>query len=1021
MCNYIRAFTSLPVWHTSTPETLTSDHSCVLISGRFCKERCLRPRSGRLCANGPGAGGSGSGSQEPNRARGRLSRESRGAFFPLLGHVPLVSLSGVSMGRRGLPDSTLSLSAPLQPKHRRELFKEDCHIRVKVFIPDNSPPHPRTPRLSDLTSQDVNWTRQINPLVNTGSVKESTVYSKPPKEQCKDRGSEKHNPFDLLTCKSRRRVFVQDQPGRRVGSLGAPLLPEPPTSHHRVALAPDQGAGMDRAHVPIRRGASWTDPSAMTLATGCSTSMEKAQEEGSGSNDRSSLHTWEKETHSWVKAKPALVSGTAHAARKTNDTNIKDMLVKSEINARSDHYCGTLACNRSRFATCLGRSVSLSEKELKEARTRSQIIAAQLTVPSSSSSRGVQLFNRRRQRVDAFTLVSIGGGQGEEGGHNESWNAPEPPSLSTLPRDRKHSADGRSERSKPRSGGAQDPGGFTSEEATQRDMDQAGEAACETRHREDGVHESHFLPVRDKDEETPEELSGEIGQRGAPGGISTAAIADQSGEEGAELNKACECLRVPNGCHGNEVNGKACRPVSKQPAITNRTARPFLSPTTVGSAESTGPLITSSSTPHLPASQEPPRSQINIEPPSPASSRPVFSPPPPAPSYPTPPLPAAMSAWSSFTSHAPRPTAMSPPPGPTYYAPSTAPCPMFVPQLLSERRVVTSFRTGLLDEGRFRRVNRKSMFTFQEKPKLSPNPELLSLVQGADEMRKVRGQPESQQEEEMLALGAEASNFLAKDESGVEEALVPEWASTLKSSRTQARVEHTPEQALTDASGRGAELFARRQSRMERYVHEMAPGRRSPSPTHSLPPSWAYPSSMPGRVKAIVHSSNISAEISKTLQDQKASNKSIPAKVPVPTPALVPDSPAMENGCSKVELELSRHQPYQLNSSLFILNPIKDPMSTLPRAAPPRKSMVTGFSYPQQTSLPSSPNPTQHAYRSAHFFSPPMTPVGMASGGAASPMSGVASPRSAVQTPKPTFSAKKAGIVPQVWKPSFSF
>ncbi|XP_026883128.2 synaptopodin isoform X2 [Electrophorus electricus] len=664
--------------------------------------------------------------------------------------------------------------------------------------------------------------------------------------------------------------------------------------------------------------------------------------------------------------------------------------------------------------TGLGRSVSLSEKELKEARTRSQIIAAQLTVPSSSSSRGVQLFNRRRQRVDAFTLVSIGGGQGEEGGHNESWNAPEPPSLSTPPRDRKHSADGRSERSKPRSGGAQDPGGFTSEEATQRDMDQAGEAVCETRHREDGVHESHFLPVRDKDEETPGELSGEAGQRGAPGGISTAAIADQSGEEGAELNKACECLRVPNGCHGNEVNGKACRPVSKQPAITNRTARPFLSPTTVGSAESTGPLITSSSTPHLPASQEPPRSQINIEPPSPASSRPVFSPPPPAPSYPTPPLPAAMSAWSSFTSHAPRPTAMSPPPGPTYYAPSTAPCPMFVPQLLSERRVVTSFRTGLLDEGRFRRVNRKSMFTFQEKPKLSPNPELLSLVQGADEMRKVRGQPESQQEEEMLALGAEASNFLAKDESGVEEALVPEWASTLKSSRTRARVEHTPEQALTDASGRGAELFARRQSRMERYVHEMAPGRRSPSPTHSLPPSWAYPSSMPGRVKAIVHSSNISAEISKTLQDQKASNKSIPAKVPVPTPAPVPDSPAMENGCSKVELELSRHQPYQLNSSLFILNPIKDPMSTLPRAAPPRKSMVTGFSFPQQTSLPSSPNPTQHAYRSAHFFSPPMTPVGMASGGAASPMSGMASPRSAVQTPKPTFSAKKAGIVPQV-------
>ncbi|TSU89000.1 Synaptopodin [Bagarius yarrelli] len=312
------------------------------------------------------------------------------------------------------------------------------------------------------------------------------------------------------------------------------------------------------------------------------------------------------------------------------------------------------------------------------------------------------------------------------------------------------------------------------------------------------------------------------------------------------------------------------------------------------------------------------------------------------------------------------------------------------------------------------------MFTFQEQPKLAPTPELLSLVQGTDDKKRGRGQTETHHEEEQLALGAEASNFLVKDESGVEEALVPEWASTLKSIRTRARVEHKPEQALTNTSGKGAELFAKRQTRMEKYVHEKAEGVRSPSPTMSLPPSWVYPSNMPGRVKAIVNSSNISTEISKTLQAQHATQKrNAPAKAPVQAPVV--EYPTLENGCSRVEMELSRHKPYQLNSSLFILNPIKGPVSNLPKAAPPPKPVVRTSSFARQTSLPPTPIPTQydsHAYRSAHCFSPPMMPVESVSSSVTIPVSGsaperVTSPRSAVQAPKPTFSTKKAGITPQ--------
>ncbi|KAG7241847.1 hypothetical protein INR49_024817 [Caranx melampygus] len=78
--------------------------------------------------------------------------------------------------------------------------------------------------------------------------------------------------------------------------------------------------------------------------------------------------------------------------------------------------------------TNLTRSASLSEKELKEARVRSQIIAAQLTIPSNSSSRGVQLFNRRKQRVNAFTLESHGEGSEKDRVENVKTN-----SLSNKP------------------------------------------------------------------------------------------------------------------------------------------------------------------------------------------------------------------------------------------------------------------------------------------------------------------------------------------------------------------------------------------------------------------------------------------------------------------------------------------------------------------------------------------------------------------------------------------------------------
>uniref|UniRef100_A0A8C2FF96 Synaptopodin n=1 Tax=Cyprinus carpio TaxID=7962 RepID=A0A8C2FF96_CYPCA len=500
--------------------------------------------------------------------------------------------------------------------------------------------------------------------------------------------------------------------------------------------------------------------------------------------------------------------------------------------------------------------------------------------------------------------------------------------------------------------------------------------------REDVAEESgqdrHFLPVNEKDEELSEDLSEHVKDEVTLRSDNTPAVMDRTGQDEAEDNGAHN-KEIPNG-YSAQCNGKADKTVTKQPTIMNRTARPFFSPTTVGSSEvmDVPPAPFYDSTAHF----EPSTYQVH--------PRPVFSPPPPPPSYPTPPLPSFSSPPPPNTAHAPSPQPSS------YYIRPYAPRPTFVPNLLSEKRSVTPIRTGILDEGQARRATRKSMFTFQEKPKVAPNPELLSLVQCGDEKKK-KPQPDAGQEEELLALGAEASNFLAKDEDIHEEAAVPEWASSLKSSRTRARIEHKPEQTLTDASGKGAELFAKRQSRMERYVHG-SKDPRSPSPTMSLPPSWVYPSNMPGRVKAIVNSSNISTQISKTLQAQQATQKkTVPAKTASPVPAPPPEIP-LENGCTKIEMELSKHQPYQLNSSLFIFNPTKDPYSTLPRAAPAPKSAVTAHSFSRQSSLPTSSLPSPYspsaAYRSAHCFSPPMTALSpITAGSVSSPVSPLAPER----------------------------
>ncbi|XP_037117454.1 synaptopodin [Syngnathus acus] len=671
--------------------------------------------------------------------------------------------------------------------------------------------------------------------------------------------------------------------------------------------------------------------------------------------------------------------------------------------------------------TNLSRSVSLSEKELKEARQRSHIIAAQLTVPSSSSSRGVQLFNRRKQRVSAFTLESADVCSKED----KSGNVKANPSCSKLTW---------AERSREEKDKDLNYENCTSSPlfvpigsipATSDNMEEQG-----NRHvKEDvaepsGIQDRHFLPVKEIDEQEEEEqdpiykeLEGKVVDELPPERENTNPIAMSLMEREAAMNGdqpgTAPLEKLSNGCHGPPMTAVS---TSKQTTIINRTARPFFSPLTVQSHEATS-LITD----NLPS-----RSAFSAPQPE------VVSPPPP-PAYPTPPLPAFtdkppksdyISSPVASNTNCPPPAAFTASQSATsplpQYGPPTAPKPStFVPQLCSGRTSAPPIKTGFLEDSAAKRPTKKPMFTFKEKKVVSPNPELLSMVQGVDEKKKHRHRsvPDPASEEELLALGAEASNFLAKEDDRAEEAKAPEWTSCLKSSRTYTRVEHKPEQSLNDASGKGAELFAKRRSRMENYVIENQKAGhhiRSPSPTMSLPPSWVYPSNMPGRVKAIAKNSDMCAQLAQNMKAQQSAKPKLRQTAPA---RQVQETPPLENGCSKIEMDLSRHRPYQLNSSLFILKPVKDPLSTLPKGAPQSRNEMT---FCRQTSLPNNPATLFRTQSQS-----PQLPVGSitrveypenASCGktsAAFSPAHVSSNRLGIQAPRPRFSAKKAGIEAQ--------
>ncbi|KAM4607296.1 synaptopodin 2-like protein [Polymixia lowei] len=221
-------------------------------------------------------------------------------------------------------------------------------------------------------------------------------------------------------------------------------------------------------------------------------------------------------------------------------------------------------------------------------------------------------------------------------------------------------------------------------------------------------------------------------------------------------------------------------------------------------------------------------------------------------------------------------------------------------------------RTGILLDARRRGGRPRPMFNVPDVKKNSPNPALLSMVQNLDDRpaRHRYGPPPS-----------EAYNGCAEEELGEDcRGRMPPPVAP------KPRVIHEVPQ-IPQAEGKGAQLFARRQSRMGMYVvdtppetplqQEMFSGEpRSTSPNPSIPSQWKY-------------SPNIRAP------PPIGYNPLLSPSVPVgPQRDIKPDNRGRGGMGVQKEgikvLDFMRRQPYQLNSAMFSYGGSATNLSAMP-------------------------------------------------------------------------------------------
>ncbi|NXN55748.1 SYNP2 protein, partial [Rynchops niger] len=733
--------------------------------------------------------------------------------------------------------------------------------------------------------------------------------------------------------------------------------------------------------------------------------------------------------------------------------------------------------HRARHAR-LRRSESLSEKQVKEAKSKCKSIALLLTAAPNPNSKGVLMFKKRRQRARKYTLVSYGTGElerdedeGEEGEGEEGdkENTFEVSLLATSESEIDEDFfsdidnDGKIVTFDWDSGLLEVEKKTKSGDEMQTLPESTGKGAlmfAKRRQRMDQITaEQEEMKARTvHTEERREATMTENFQK-----VSSSVY--QTKEE--EMSRQQTCVNKSytdvsqNHSKMVQQNGFGLAPdtnlsfqssAAQKAASLNKTAKPFPSGVQNRAAAPFSPIRNVTS----PLSDIPaPPPYCSISPPLEALYRPVSA-------------PVANRA------------------APTVWSP-TEPAEHIASR--DERIAVPAKRTGILQEAK-RRSTSKPMFTFKEAPKVSPNPALLSLVHNAEGKKGTGAGFESGPEEDYLSLGAEACNFMQTQASKQKAPppvapkpslkvsptagtpVSPVWSppamsstkapsfpapaspqaaypAALKSPQyplspvhppstldlagpfkgpqaTLASPNHTPKTPVTPSagetkppfemppamSGKGAQLFARRHSRMEKYVVDsetvQANMARASSPTPSLPASWKYSSNVrapPPVAYNPIHCPSYPPAATKPSSKSTAATKNTKRKP--------------KKGLNA--LDIMKHQPYQLDASLFTfqppsnkesfaikqtskLSPSKQALPFRPPSAgsPTNARASSVYSVPAYSSQPSFQSnaslPVNESYSPTSYsaFSKPETTTS-----------------SLFTAPRPKFSAKKAGVTAQ--------
>ncbi|XP_020863938.1 synaptopodin-2 isoform X1 [Phascolarctos cinereus] len=727
------------------------------------------------------------------------------------------------------------------------------------------------------------------------------------------------------------------------------------------------------------------------------------------------------------------------------------------------------------------RSESLSEKQVKEAKSKCKSIALLLTNALNPNSKGVLMFKKRRRRAKKYTLISYGTGELQREADTEEESEKdglvEVKFTSESEVDEEIVSDADDDKEAPVWTSDWDSGlvdvekKLKSGDKMQMLPDSSGKGVLMFAKRRERMDQ---ITAQQGEVKAEGVARGEF-EGGQADGLRTVTSYQTREEESMRMqsNVAKSYLEGSHTAQQNGLSGAPDMPEAHRLAASNRTAKPF--PGSANQAAVPFSPTRNLGSPLYDFPAPPPYSAVT--PPPEVLSRGVTSP-VAAPAQPPP--------WPQ-----PAPWAQQ-----AFYEPTE--------QIASrdERIAVPAKRTGILQEAR-RRGASKPMFTFKEHPKVSPNPELLSLVQNAEGKRGPGAGFESGPEEDYLSLGAEACNFMQGHSSKQKTPppvapkpsakpspsqpvtpVSPVWspstaapsqppafpvsnrpqgivASAIKIARPAstayqppsapsvagpfkgpqaavASVNYTPKvmpagnatpvsgagppSELPEMRGKGAQLFAKRQSRMEKYVVDsekvQAHMARAQSPTPSLPASWKY-------------SSNVRAP-PPVAYNPILSPSYPPAAIKQQPGAAAPSKPGKKRGKKPLNaLDVMKHQPYQLDASLFTFQPpdakdgpVPKPLAKLapvpvlkpaPSSQPVNASSAPTFRASSVCSVPAySAQPTYYSEAAATPVSPslasPVSPVHVALPTSPKPES---APATYFVAPRPKFSAKRSGVTVQ--------